>query len=192
MDFVFSRLSASRQKCELGSQGMKSMSKNVFWFFPPSGLLCTDGVECRGVSAAASSPGSLEQAALLGPPATPLPVGQTPARWVEFLFAKKKNKIQNESDETSLSRLISKARPCKELRCASGTSGITRSGRQHGQGRPRSAASLPLPTGQRDGGKEIRFCCRCRAGILELRPERVPGTRWHPLGLARGGETGGV
>lgn len=111
---------------------------------------------------------------------------------LSFFLRRKKNKIQNESDETSLSRLISKARPCKELRCASGTSGITRSGRQHGQGRPRSAASLPLPTGQRDGGKEIRFCCRCRAGILELRPERVPGTRWHPLGLARGGETGGV
>lgn len=28
---------------------MKSMSKNVFLVFPPpSGLLCTDGVECRG------------------------------------------------------------------------------------------------------------------------------------------------
>lgn len=71
---------------------MKSMSKNVFLVFPPpSGLLCTDGVECRGgVSAAASSPGCLEQGALLGPPAAPLPAGQTPARWVEFLFCEGK------------------------------------------------------------------------------------------------------
>lgn len=140
-----------------------------------------------GVSTAASSPGSPEQAALLGPPAAPLPGGQTPLPWVEFLFVKKKTnkkKIQNESDETSLSRLISKARPCKELRCASGTSGTARSGR----GRPRSAASLPLPKGQTEmeGGRSASA-----AGVLEVRPQRVPGTRWHLLGLAQGGEMGG-
>lgn len=132
------------------------MSKNVFCLFPPRDCSAPTALTAGGVSAAVSSPGSLEQAALLGPPAMLLPVGQSLVSWVEFLFVKKnKNKIQNESDETSLPRLISKARPCKELRCASGTSGIARSGRQRGQGRPLSAASLPFPKGQTEmeGGR---------------------------------------
>lgn len=71
---------------------MKSMSKNVFLVFPPpQGCSApTASSAGGGVSAAASSPGCLEQGALLGPPAAPLPAGQTPARWVEFLFCEEK------------------------------------------------------------------------------------------------------
>lgn len=40
-------------------------------------------------------------------------------------------------------------------------------------------------------GRRSASAADATPGILEVRPQRVPGTRWHPLGLARGGETGG-
>lgn len=99
---------------------MKLMSKNgflvgfglwfVFFFFAPSGLLCTDAPAARMASSAGAGvftapPRRGLRSELLCRRLLPRrsPAGEKPFGWVYFLFVKKKNQIKsNETNETSL------------------------------------------------------------------------------------------